>query len=209
VRYFIVPAALMLAACALPGASGTGSLMTAMHPTQDSCAARGLTLDATSQQCVIPPPSQGAETTGSLSSQTVATAQPSSPPAQQAPTQPKTGQPGSQSFKPQQAQPQQPPAQPQQTQTQTQTQTQSQTQTQDRRAGLSVSIEQDAVIRPDSQQNSEMAAEFAHFVRASGYRCDSISALAPRPGGFTLVCNQSTFRYAIKNKDGGWTVTIE
>jgi hypothetical protein len=203
VRYFIVPAALMLAACALPGASGTGSLMTATHPTQDSCAARGLTLDATSQQCVILPLSQAAETTGALPAQTVATAQPSSPPAQQALPQPKAEQPGRQPFKPQQAQPQQPPAQPQQPQTQTQIQTQ------DRRAGLSVSIEQDAVIRPDSQQNSEMAAEFAHFVRASGYRCDSISALAPRPGGFTLVCNQSAFRYAIKNKDGGWTVTIE
>lgn len=65
------------------------------------------------------------------------------------------------------------------------------------------------MITPDSAQNSEMAAEFAHFVRATGYRCDSISALAPRPGGFTLACNRSTFRYAIKDKDGRWIVTIE
>ena len=67
----------------------------------------------------------------------------------------------------------------------------------------------DAVIRPDSPQSSETAAEFAHFVRASGYRCDSISSLGPRPGGFTLACNRSTFRYEIKGKDGRWIVTIE
>jgi hypothetical protein len=201
VRYFIVPAALMLAACALPGASGTGSLMTAMHPTQDSCASRGLTLDAGSQQCVIRPP-PAADTTGSLPSQTVATAQPSSP-QQQALAPPKAEQPGPRQFKPQQAQPQQPPAQPQLPQPQ------AQPQPQDRRAGLSVPIEQDAAIRPDSPQNSETAVEFAHFVRATGYRCDSISALAPRPGGFTLACNRSTFRYAIKANDRGWIVTIE
>jgi hypothetical protein len=147
----------MLTACALPGASGMGSF------TQEFCASRGLTLDATSKQCVTPPALQRAETTGSLPSQTVTTEQPSSPPAQP----------------------------------------------QEKRAGLSVPIEQDAVIRPDSSQNSETAAEFAHFVRASGYRCDSISALVPRPGGFTLACNRSTFRYAIKGKDGRWIVTIE
>jgi hypothetical protein len=198
VRYFIVPAALMLTACA----SGTGSFMTAMHPTQDSCASRGLTLDATSQQCVIPPPSQAADTTGALPSQTATTEQPAAPPAQQAPP-PKAEHPRPKQSQPQQAQPQQPPVQPQQPQPQPQAQPQ------DRRAGLSVPIEQDAVIRPDAPQNAETAVEFAHFVRASGYRCDSISALAPRPGGFTLACNRSTFRYAIKDKDGGWIVTIE
>ena len=65
------------------------------------------------------------------------------------------------------------------------------------------------MIGADAPQNSETAAEFAHFVRASGYRCDSISALAPRPGGFTLACNRSAFRYAIKNRDGRWIVTTE
>jgi len=181
----------MLSACALPGASRMGSF------TQEFCASRGLTLDATSKQCVTLPASQGAETTGSLPSQTITTAQPSSPPAQQAPWQPKAQQPRPKQSQPQQAPPQQPPDQSQQPQPQ------------EKRAGLSVPIEQDAVIRPESPQNSETAAEFAHFVRASGYRCDSISALAPRPGGFTLACNRSTFRYAIKDKDGRWIVTIE
>jgi outer membrane biosynthesis protein TonB len=192
VRNFILPAALMLTACALPGASGMGSSMTAMHPTQEFCASRGLALDATGTRCVTPPASQGVETTGSLPSQTTTTEPPSSPPLQQAPPQPKSEQ----SRHPQQAQPQ-PPAQPQEHQPQ------------EKRAGFPVPIEQDALIRPDSPQNSEAASEFAHFVRASGYRCDSISALAPRPGGFTLTCNQSTFQYAIKNKDGRWMVTIE
>ena len=186
----------MLAACALPGTSGMGSFTTAMHPTQEYCASRGLTLDATSKQCVTPPASQGVETTGSLPSQTITREQPSSPPAQQAPPQQKAEQPRPQKSQPQQAQPQQPPAQLQQPQ---------------ERAALSVPIEPGAVIRPNSPQNSETAAEFAHFVRASGYRCDSISALAPRPGGFTLACNRSAFRYAIKDKDkdGRWIVTIE
>jgi hypothetical protein len=165
----------MLTACALPGASGMGSFLTAMHPTQEFCASRGQTLDATSKQCVTPPAPQGTETTGSLPSQTITTKQPSSPPAQQAPPQPKAQQPPPQQSQTQQAQPQQPPAQPQQPQPQPQ----------EKRAGLSVPIEQDAAIRPDSPQNSETAAQFAHFVRASGYRCDSISALVPRPGGFT------------------------
>jgi len=109
------------------------------------------------------------------------------------PPRPQQSQP--QQSQPQQAQPQQPSAQPEQPQ--------------ERRAALSVPIEQGAVIRPASPQNSEMAAEFAHFVRASGYRCDSISALAARPGGFTLACNRSAFRYAIKEKDGRWIVKIE
>jgi hypothetical protein len=84
----------------------------------------------------------------------------------------KAERPLSQQSEPQQAQQQQLPAQPQQPQPP------------EKRAGLSVPIEPEAVIRPDSSQNSEAAVEFAHFVRASGYRCDSISALAPRPGGF-------------------------
>jgi len=188
VRYFIVPAAFMLTACALlPGLSGLGSSTTSRQPTQEYCTSRGLTLDATSKQCVV---SLGPETTGSLPSKTAE--QPSSP-RQQGPLQSQAQQP-----RPQQAQPQQvqqlPLAQPQQ---------------QSQRSTLSVPIEQNAVIRPASPQNSETALEFAHFVRASGYRCDSISALVPRPGAFTLACNRSALRYTIKGKDGGWIVTIE
>jgi hypothetical protein len=75
--------------------------------------------------------------------------------------------------------------------------------------GWSVPIESDAAVKFNSPQTAETAAEFAHFVRASGHRCDSISALAPRPGGFTLVCNRSTFQYAIEGKDDRWIVTVQ
>lgn len=51
-RHFFILTALMLAACALPGASGTNSFMSAFHPTQEFCDSRGLTLDATTKQCV-------------------------------------------------------------------------------------------------------------------------------------------------------------
>lgn len=73
--------------------------------------------------------------------------------------------------------------------------------------GSSIPVESDANFA--SPQIVETAVEFAHFVRASGHRCDSISALGPSQGGFTLTCNQSTFRYAIEDKDGRWTVTVQ
>lgn len=74
-----------------------------------------------------------------------------------------------------------------------------------------VPIEPDAVISPKLSQDFELMSELAHFVRASGYRCDSVSALEPLPPsrGFKLVCNRSNYRYAIENKDGRSTVTAE
>ena len=54
VRLFLILAALTLTACALPGVSGTNSFTSTMHPTQEFCASRGLTLDATTKQCVTP-----------------------------------------------------------------------------------------------------------------------------------------------------------
>jgi hypothetical protein len=67
-RHFVaILAALTLTECALPGASGT-SFMSSMHPTQEFCASRGMTLDATTKQCVTPPqPARvTADVTGSL-----------------------------------------------------------------------------------------------------------------------------------------------
>jgi LAS superfamily LD-carboxypeptidase LdcB len=184
VRYLVVAVASVLTSCA-----GIGSFMTASAPTQDYCASRGLTLDAAIKQCVVPPPaSQGADTTGSLPSPTKKVEQQSPPPLASAqPTAPKP--------LPQQSQPPQLPPETQQTQFQEKRE--------------SVPIEQDAHIKPDSQA-SDMATEFAHFVRASGYRCDSVSAMAQHYAGVTLACNRSTFRYAInKDKDDRWTVAVE
>jgi hypothetical protein len=183
VRYLVVAVASVLTSCA-----GLGSFTTAMNPTQDYCASRGLTFDAGIKQCVVPPPSpQAADTTGSLPAQT-RKAEQQSPPLASAP-------PAVQKPPPQQIQLQPPPADTQQTQFQ------------EKRAG--VPIEQDARIKPDSQI-SDAATEFAHFVRGSGYRCDSISGLAQHAASITLVCNRSTFRYAInRDKDGRWTVAVE
>ncbi len=175
-RHFPILAALTLTACALPGASGT-SFMSAMHPTQDFCASRGLTLDATTKQCVTPPqpaaPSPSAPAvTGSLPK--TAQAQPQAAPA--APSAP----------------PQPPPQERQ-------------------RAAGSVPIEPNAVIYADLAQDVDLLSELAHFARASGYRCDSISALQPLPTsrGYKLVCNRFSYKYAIEQKDGRSTVTVQ
>lgn len=185
-RHVLVLAALMLTACALPGASGTNSFMSAMHPTQEFCASRELTLDPTTKQCVTPaktpPPAESV--TGSL--------------PHVAPVQPQPASASSASAATASAAPPAPPAQPPLPQERT-------------RAGAMVPIEPDAVISPKLSQDFELMSELAHFVRASGYRCDSVSALEPLPPsrGFKLVCNRSNYRYAIENKDGRSTVTAE
>jgi hypothetical protein len=187
VKYFFILAALTLTACALPGASGTNSFMSAMHPTQEFCASRGLTLDATTKQCVAPQPTKpptsapAEAVTGSLPQ--VAQAQPQSQPAPSAPS--------ASSAPP--AAPALPPPQERQ------------------RAAPSVPVEPGAVIYSELSQDFDLMSELAHFVRASGYRCDSISALQPLPPsrGFKLVCNRFNYRYAIENKDGRSIVTVE
>jgi hypothetical protein len=183
----VILAALMLAACALPGASGTNSFMSAMHPTQEFCASRGLTLDATTKQCVTPSPptppptsAQADSVTGSLPQ--VAQAKSQSQPA-----------PSVLSATPAAPAPAQPLLQERQ------------------RAAPSVPIEPDAVLYAELSQDFDLMFELTHFVRASGYRCDSISALQPLPlsRGFKLVCNRFNYKYAIENKDGRSTVTVE
>jgi hypothetical protein len=186
----VAAAFLMLTACALPGLSGMGSFTTASHPTQEYCASRGMTLDAAIDQCVVPPASKDAEATGSLAPQTKIAGQPLSPPPQQASTQPAPQKP-----RPQQSEPQLSPAET------------PQPPSQEKR--MSVPIEEGARIKPDSQ-NAETAIEYAHFVRATGYRCNSISALTQRPMSATLTCDQSALRYSInKDRDGRLIVTVD
>lgn len=188
-RHVCILAALMLTACALPGVSGGNAFMSAMHPTQDFCESRGMTLDATTKQCVAPPktpaPSPpGDAVTGSLpqgAPAQKAAAQQSSPPAKPAP------------VAALRLPPQAPPPQPQLRQ----------------HNDLRVPIEPDAVIYPQFAGNFDLMFELAHFVRATGYRCDSISALDPRPGGYRLACDHSTYKYAILDKGGRSVVTVE
>ena len=82
---------------------------------------------------------------------------------------------------------------------------------QEHRAARSVPIEPDALIHRELAQDFDLMYELAHFVRASGYRCDSISALQPLPParGYKLVCNRFSYKYAIDNKDGRSIVTAE
>jgi hypothetical protein len=79
------------------------------------------------------------------------------------------------------------------------------------RQQASVQVEPDATIQPELQQDAAQMDELAHFVRASGYRCDSISALRPLPGssGFKLACNHSTYKYEIEDKGTSSVVTVE
>jgi hypothetical protein len=77
-------------------------------------------------------------------------------------------------------------------------------------ASLSVPVEPNAVIHAGLQQGYDLS-ELAHYIRASGYRCDSISALQPLRSapGVRLVCNHFDYKYAIEQKDGRSTVTVE
>ena len=79
------------------------------------------------------------------------------------------------------------------------------------RQQAAVQIEPEAAIQPELQQDAAQMDELAHFVRASGYRCDSISALRPLPGsnGFKLACNHSTYKYEIEDKGSSSIVTVE
>jgi hypothetical protein len=180
---------LTLTACALPGASGPSGFISTMHPTQEFCASRGLTLDMDTKECgTAPQPAAPLQTpsaesaTGSLPQATQATAQPQSaslspaPSASSPPTAPV-------------------PATPQEHQ----------------RTALSVPVESDAKISPELQQDFDLMYEFAHFARASGYRCHSISALAPHPvsHGYEFVCNRFAYKYGIEHKNSRWIVTVE
>jgi len=167
--------------------------MAEFHPTQEFCASRGMTLDATTKQCATP--SQAAEVTGALPSQNAKTQQPVQPPAvSAAPAAPAAStQQKSPPVAVQASPPVPPPLQEHQ------------------RAAASVPVEPDAVINAKLQQDADLMSELAHFVRASGYRCDSISALHPGADahGFALACNRSAYKYAIEGKDGRWSVTVE
>ena len=175
-KHVLILAALMLAACALPGASDTG-LMSIMHPSQEYCASRELALDAATKQCVTPRQSTAAPATTTPASAPAPSVTGSVPQAAQAghSASPVPAAPPGPAASPGPAPPVSPsipaalpaPAQPPPPERQ--------------RATRSVPIEPDAVIHSELAQDFDLMSELAHFVRASGYRCDSISALQPLP----------------------------
>jgi len=185
VRHFLILVALLLSACALPGASATSDIMNGMHPTQEFCASRGLTLDATTKQCVTAP--QPTTTAPSAPTESVTGSLPRVVPVQ------------SQSL----PSPLPPSAQP--------TALAQPVPQQRQAAAPLVPIEPNAVIYTELSHDFDLMSELAHFVRASGYRCDSISALQRlEPSrGFKLVCNRFSYKYAIEQKDGKSVVTVE
>ena len=203
-KHFLILAALMLAACTLPGAPDTNGLGSIMHPSQDYCASRELTLDAATKQCVTPSQARTAPATTPATTATATAATATTPPTS-APAPAVTGSvpqvaQAGHSASPGPAAPASPsipaPAQPL---------------PQEHRAARSVPIEPDALIHRELAQDFDLMYELAHFVRASGYRCDSISALQPlSPArGYKLVCNRFSYKYAIDNKDGRSIVTAE
>jgi hypothetical protein len=204
VRHFAILAVAILAvmtltACALPGALGTNGFMSSMHPTPEFCASRGLTLDPTTKQCVTASQSAptAAEVTGSLPQGAQPPAQSSSapsaaPPATSAaPVATTSAPPPVATAAAPMAAPVQPPPR-------------------ERSAADAAPIEPDAVIYAELRGDVGLMSELTHYVRASGYRCDSISALAPLAygHGFKFVCNHFNYKYAIEEKNGRSTVTV-
>jgi hypothetical protein len=188
-RHFVVIlAALTLTECAPPGASGT-SFMSSMHPTQEFCASRQMTLDPSTKRCVTSP--QPAPTTGDV---TGSLPPGSETPAQSGPTPSATSKPSlpTASAPTPATVPVPPPPDGHQT------------------TSLAP-VESDAEIQAELRQDVELMFELIHYVRASGYRCASISALQPLSysKGFKLVCDHFSFRYAIEDKDGRITVTVQ
>jgi hypothetical protein len=162
--------------------SASNSFMSGMHPSQEFCTSRGYTLDATTKQCVEPPSTSPAtETTGSLP-QNLQKSAPSQSGAAAPTTVAIASPPVSSSATP-------PPERPRPL----------------------VPVEPNAVIYAELNDNFELMTELTHYVRASGYRCDSISALAPLPyaRGFKFVCNHFSYKYAIEEKAGRSIVTVE
>jgi len=188
VRHLAILAALALTACTLPGLSSGNSFMSSMHPTQEFCASRGMTLDPATKQCTTPPQSTppAAETTGSLPQGAQKPAQPQSPPGTS------TASPAAPASVSAATSAQPPPPERQ-------------------RPGEAAPVEPDAVIHADLKGDFDLMSELTHFVRASGYRCDSISALAPLAytHGYKLVCNHFNYKYAIEEKDGRSSVTVQ
>jgi len=79
----------------------------------------------------------------------------------------------------------------------------------------SVPVEQGAIISdtgdfPKSKMLSLIDPSVG-MIRASGYRCDSISAMRPFvfSRGFTVVCNNFNYEYDISDKGGNWVVELQ
>lgn len=49
------------------------------------------------------------------------------------------------------------------------------------------------------------------LIRAKGWRCDSVSSLVPfvMSRGFTINCNQYSYKYELEDRGGNWVATLK
>ncbi len=49
------------------------------------------------------------------------------------------------------------------------------------------------------------------MIRASGYRCDSVSAIRPlvMSPGFSVACNRHRYDYLVRDRGGSWIVELD
>lgn len=78
-------------------------------------------------------------------------------------------------------------------------------------AALSFTVSATPYDQPVKSERKEQAQAAASLVKAYGYRCDSISSFLPHnfSRGFTLRCNNFSYKYLIEDKGGRWTVTLD
>lgn len=76
-------------------------------------------------------------------------------------------------------------------------------------------IEQNAVISDTKDfpraKLIALSKPGADMIRASGWRCDSLSAIRPWmfKRGFTMVCNNFNYEYEFEDRGGRWTVSLK
>jgi len=79
----------------------------------------------------------------------------------------------------------------------------------------STPIEPDAMISGTSdfpkQQLIGLIDPAVGMIRASGYRCDSISVVRPfiLSRGFTVLCNNFRYEYDFSDRGGNWVVELQ
>ena len=83
------------------------------------------------------------------------------------------------------------------------------------RGPLPSMFESDAIIpseyRTDTAELAELGGTLTRFIRAHGWRCDTISGLVPmtRRRGYFVKCNGFMYAYEVVDRGGNWTVTLD
>lgn len=72
-------------------------------------------------------------------------------------------------------------------------------------------IEHKAILYKETPEAFEFIDTLVGFVRQSSYKCDTVSSFIPMvlSNGFTLACNNFSYKYEIKNNGGNISVTVD